>query len=631
MLKGASIGFPTTSSPQLFGLDLTLNQSSSGGHALLGRNGVGKTLLASALVHEDGKSGWLRGGAIDRRDGWNVRSASVVSFESHEDLLAEGGSVYRALGAPPGATPTKACKFLIVRFGLHPLLYRPVSAISTGEIRKVLLARALATRPSLLVLDNAFDGLDVPSRDALKQLISTTLNGFGQLLVQGVSASDTARTQVLLLTHRAEEIVDEISTVSYAVRGGDGEAGGGAAGGRMAGGGAAVHTESRDGRAARLLMKSSLGVADDGDGDAGGGGEGDGEGEAFHARGGKSSSGRWCPSVGEVTSVWGTAQPSGTALVEAGGLNVRRGRSTLLKQLEWRVQRGEHWLIAGGNGAGKSTLSRLLARVDATKQGASGRLSVLGTRLASEAARSSDVTAAEAAAEAEAAEAEAMEAEATEEAAEEHVAIGAAQHIAMLTNAPKVRPPPPPPPPQREGVGWVSTELHLALARSSTLATDVLCGSSDGGGGSGSRERSSGGGTAGKVGDISSGSSVAAHVARWLGLTHAQLWKPFAALSQGEQKLVLVGAALAKRPALLVLDEPMQGLDAANRARVLLLVERVCSSTDTSLVYITHHYEEVLPCVTHVMHLTGGEAAFCGERAWYEQSSLRSVSGTAPI
>ena len=104
------------------------------------------------------------------------------------------------------------------------------------------------------------------------------------------------------------------------------------------------------------------------------------------------------------------------------------------------------------------------------------------------------------------------------------------------------------------------------------------------------------------------------------------LARPFATLSQGEQKRVLIGAALAKRPALLVLDEPMQGLDADSRSLVLRLVERVCSHTSTSLVYTTHHYEEVLPCVTHVMHLKGGVATFCGDRATYEQSWRASTT-----
>ena len=42
----------------------------------------------------------------------------------------------------------------------------------------------------------------------------------------------------------------------------------------------------------------------------------------------------------------------------------------------------------------------------------------------------------------------------------------------------------------------------------------------------------------------------------------------------------------------------MQGLDTTNRSRVLKLVESVCRAGGTTLVYITHHYEEVLPSVT---------------------------------
>lgn len=82
---------------------------------------------------------------------------------------------------------------------------------------------------------------------------------------------------------------------------------------------------------------------------------------------------------------------------------------------------------------------------------------------------------------------------------------------------------------------------------------------------------------------------------------------------------MLLGTALARRPAILVLDEPCQGLDALNRARVLRLVQRVCTAAPTTLVYITHHYEEVIPCISHVLHLREGTAAFCGQRHVYEQ------------
>ena len=83
---------------------------------------------------------------------------------------------------------------------------------SSGTRRSAVKALA---RSQLLALVNASDGLDVPSRETLKELISHTLLGFGQLLVQGVDASATARTQVLLLTHREEEIVPEVATVSW--------------------------------------------------------------------------------------------------------------------------------------------------------------------------------------------------------------------------------------------------------------------------------------------------------------------------------------------------------------------------------------------------------------------------------
>ena len=39
-------------------------------------------------------------------------------------------------------------------------------------------------------------------------------------------------------------------------------------------------------------------------------------------------------------------------------------------------------------------------------------------------------------------------------------------------------------------------------------------------------------------------------------------------------------------------------------------------------MYITHYYEEVVPCITHVMHLRGGVATFSGERGAYEASEL---------
>ena len=62
--------------------------------------------------------------------------------------------------------------------------------------------------------------------------------------------------------------------------------------------------------------------------------------------------------------------------------------------------------------------------------------------------------------------------------------------------------------------------------------------------------------------------------------------------------------------------------DLANAVDDIDFTGGVAGAGGTTLVYITHHYEEVLPSVTHVMHLSGGDAVFVGPRAAYEESGL---------
>ena len=83
----------------------------------------------------------------------------------------------------------------------------------------MLLARALASKPDLLLLDNASDGLDAPSRAALAKLLGQMLRGFSALLVQDVpSGAEAARTQVLQITHRADEILPEVGRLTWLER-----------------------------------------------------------------------------------------------------------------------------------------------------------------------------------------------------------------------------------------------------------------------------------------------------------------------------------------------------------------------------------------------------------------------------
>ena len=74
-------------------------------------------------------------------------------------------------------------------------------------------------------------------------------------------------------------------------------------------------------------------------------------------------------------------------------------------------------------------------------------------------------------------------------------------------------------------------------------------------------------------------------------------------LSYGEKRLVLVARAMVKSPELLILDEPCQGLDRANREMVLALMEGIGRQTDTGIIYVTHHETEMIPCIQHVLKL----------------------------
>jgi molybdate transport system ATP-binding protein len=84
--------------------------------------------------------------------------------------------------------------------------------------------------------------------------------------------------------------------------------------------------------------------------------------------------------------------------------------------------------------------------------------------------------------------------------------------------------------------------------------------------------------------------------------------RPLLDLSQGQQRLVLLARALVADPELLVLDEPCQGLDAIQAQRVMAAVDRVASGGRASVIYVTHHEEEIPACVTHVLRLEAGRA-----------------------
>lgn len=79
-----------------------------------------------------------------------------------------------------------------------------------------------------------------------------------------------------------------------------------------------------------------------------------------------------------------------------------------------------------------------------------------------------------------------------------------------------------------------------------------------------------------------------------------------AALSLGEQRMVLLARALIKSPRLLILDEPCQGLDASHRTFFLRKLERLLRTHSVTAVYVTHRPEEIPRSIRRVLRLAAG-------------------------
>jgi len=89
----------------------------------------------------------------------------------------------------------------------------------------------------------------------------------------------------------------------------------------------------------------------------------------------------------------------------------------------------------------------------------------------------------------------------------------------------------------------------------------------------------------------------------------------FGELSDGEQEKVLILRAFINDPNLLLLDEPSKGLDFGAREDLLLALETLSARQSTSIVFVTHHTEEITPLFGKIMVLHEGGSLFTGRVA----------------
>jgi molybdate transport system ATP-binding protein len=92
----------------------------------------------------------------------------------------------------------------------------------------------------------------------------------------------------------------------------------------------------------------------------------------------------------------------------------------------------------------------------------------------------------------------------------------------------------------------------------------------------------------------------------------ALMGRNIATLSGGERQRVAIGRALATRPRLLLMDEPLAALDAERKADILPYLERLHTTLAVPIIYVTHAMDEVTRLADHLVLLRDGRALAAG-------------------
>jgi iron complex transport system ATP-binding protein len=150
---------------------------------VVGPNGAGKTSLLHAVAGLIPATGWLRVGGLDPGHTSRRRIARVVALMPQRPVVPEGISVRElvALGRTPHlrrfgtetAADRDAVERTLVRLELTELADRPALGVSGGELQRVVLARALAQEPQLLLLDEPTSALDIGHQQSVLDLVGT--------------------------------------------------------------------------------------------------------------------------------------------------------------------------------------------------------------------------------------------------------------------------------------------------------------------------------------------------------------------------------------------------------------------------------------------------------------------------
>ena len=244
------------------------------------------------------------------------------------------------------------------------------------------------------------------------------------------------------------------------------------------------------------------------------------------------------------------AHRAATPILDVSHLRIERGRSVILHDVSWRVERGQHWAILGPNGCGKTSLLKALtAYMTPTR----GTIDLLGRR------------------------------------------FGQTDWRELRTH-----------------IGLVTSAVHHLIPPAEPAIETVI---------------------SGKYAQLDLWGTVnradrgrARRILRLIGATPLAE-REWLLLSQGERQRILVGRALMARPRLLILDEPCARLDPVAREHFLHFLDGLARRArprpargapgrieGPTLVLVTHHLEEIMPALSHVLVLRAGRVVAAGPK-----------------
>jgi iron complex transport system ATP-binding protein len=200
---------------------LTLRIGEGEHTAIIGPNGAGKSILLSLLTLEQRPIAPANGTPPVRvfgQQNWDLfelrSQLGIISADLHQHFV--NGNSEGSITAEAAVVSAFLSSYGILRYGTvtdgmrqraasaldaagaSQLAGRTLDEMSSGEARRVLLARALVTSPRALVLDEPTTGLDLVARHAFMETVR-------HLARKG--------TTVVLITHHIEEIFPEIQRV----------------------------------------------------------------------------------------------------------------------------------------------------------------------------------------------------------------------------------------------------------------------------------------------------------------------------------------------------------------------------------------------------------------------------------